>query len=164
VDPVSYPLLLRKSGSAGNRTRDLWICGQELLPLDHRGGHRIIPVVRNLTLDCQQEPTQLNSSIFYTSHSGMKLTSHTFHIKPHLMDSDDGVWHSELVGFWTLSIVRNLKKLENIVSEIGSVSVLRRKDLVQWLKLALSKGPNRVGVFLPTPEDGNRSTLRNVAF
>jgi hypothetical protein len=29
------PLLLRKSGSAGNRTR---ICSQELWPLDHRGG------------------------------------------------------------------------------------------------------------------------------
>jgi hypothetical protein len=30
VDPVPDPLLLRKSGSAGNRTRDLWICNQEL--------------------------------------------------------------------------------------------------------------------------------------
>jgi hypothetical protein len=26
VDPVPDPLLLRKSGSAGNRTRNLWIC------------------------------------------------------------------------------------------------------------------------------------------
>jgi hypothetical protein len=39
VDPVPDPLLLRKSGSAGNRTRDLWISSQELWPLDHRGGH-----------------------------------------------------------------------------------------------------------------------------
>jgi hypothetical protein len=38
VDPVPDPLLLRKSGSAGNRTRDLWICSQELWPLAHRGG------------------------------------------------------------------------------------------------------------------------------
>jgi hypothetical protein len=30
VDPVPDPQLVRKSGSAGNRTRDLW-------PLDHRG-------------------------------------------------------------------------------------------------------------------------------
>jgi hypothetical protein len=36
VDPVPDPLLLRKSGRAGNRTRDLWICSQELWPLDHR--------------------------------------------------------------------------------------------------------------------------------
>ena len=38
VDPVPDPLLLRKSGSAGNRTRDLCICSQKLWPLDHRGG------------------------------------------------------------------------------------------------------------------------------
>jgi hypothetical protein len=38
VDPVPDPLLLRKSGSAGNRIRNLRICSQELWPLDHRGG------------------------------------------------------------------------------------------------------------------------------
>jgi hypothetical protein len=38
VDPAPDPLLLRKSGSVGNRNRDLWICSQELWPLDHRGG------------------------------------------------------------------------------------------------------------------------------
>jgi hypothetical protein len=37
VDPVPDPLLLKKSGSAGNRTRDLWICSQELWTLYHRG-------------------------------------------------------------------------------------------------------------------------------
>jgi hypothetical protein len=37
VDPVPDPLLLRKAGSAGNRTRDLWVCNQELWTLDHRG-------------------------------------------------------------------------------------------------------------------------------
>jgi hypothetical protein len=42
VDPVPDPLLLTKSGSAGNRTRDLWICSQELWPLDHRGGVQLI--------------------------------------------------------------------------------------------------------------------------
>jgi hypothetical protein len=30
VDPIPDPLLLRKSGSSGNRTRYLWICSQEL--------------------------------------------------------------------------------------------------------------------------------------
>jgi hypothetical protein len=38
VDPVPDPLLLRKSGSTGNRTQDLWVSSQELWPLDHRGG------------------------------------------------------------------------------------------------------------------------------
>ena len=36
VDPVPDPLLFRKSGSAGNRTRDLCICSQKLWSLDHR--------------------------------------------------------------------------------------------------------------------------------
>jgi hypothetical protein len=38
VDPVPDPLLLRKFGSAGNRTQDLWVCSQELWPLDQRSG------------------------------------------------------------------------------------------------------------------------------
>jgi hypothetical protein len=41
VDPVPEPLLLRKCGRAGNRTRDLWICSQKLSQLDHRGGPNI---------------------------------------------------------------------------------------------------------------------------
>jgi hypothetical protein len=36
--PVPDPLLLRKSGRAGNQTWDLWICSQKLWPLDHRSG------------------------------------------------------------------------------------------------------------------------------
>jgi hypothetical protein len=39
VDPVPDPLLLRNSGSADNRTRDLCDCSRKLWPLDHRGGH-----------------------------------------------------------------------------------------------------------------------------
>jgi hypothetical protein len=35
-------------------------------------------------------------------------------------------------------------------------------QLVQRLKLVLSKVPNRVGVSLPSPEDGKRSSFRNV--
>jgi hypothetical protein len=60
------------------------------------------------------------------------------------------------------------------VSETGSVSretttllcSLERasNDWVQWLRLALSKEPNRVGVSLPSPEEGNRSSSRNVVF
>jgi hypothetical protein len=39
MDPVPNPPLLRKSGSSGNRTMDLWISSQEILRLDHRCGH-----------------------------------------------------------------------------------------------------------------------------
>jgi hypothetical protein len=37
VNPVPDPLLLRKSGSNGNRNRNHWLSSQELWPLDHRG-------------------------------------------------------------------------------------------------------------------------------
>jgi hypothetical protein len=47
VGSVSDPLLLSKSGSAGNRTPDLWICNQELWLLDHRGGRRKRSPVHN---------------------------------------------------------------------------------------------------------------------
>jgi hypothetical protein len=40
VDPDPDPPLLRKSGSAGNRTQDLWICSQKLWLLDHRGSRK----------------------------------------------------------------------------------------------------------------------------
>jgi hypothetical protein len=35
-------------------------------------------------------------------------------------------------------------------------------DALQTLRLGLSKGPHRVGILVPSPEDGNRSTFRNV--
>jgi hypothetical protein len=35
---------------------------------------------------------------------------------------------------------------------------------VQWLRLALSKGRHRIGVSLPSPEDGNRSSFHNIVF
>jgi len=41
VDPVPDPLLLRKSGSAGDRTRNLCIRSQKLWPLDQRGGRNV---------------------------------------------------------------------------------------------------------------------------
>jgi hypothetical protein len=38
MDPVPDPLFLRECGSAENRTRDHWICNQELRLLDPIGG------------------------------------------------------------------------------------------------------------------------------
>jgi hypothetical protein len=72
-----------------------------------------------------------------------------------------------------------LKTREHNVLETGPVSVLRwrgetptqlspleRVNLsLQWLRLALSKRPNWVGVSCPlSPEDGNRSSFQNVMF
>jgi hypothetical protein len=48
MDPVTDPLLLRKSGIAGNRTWDLRICSQEALTSPKSGG-RSVGIVRLLT-------------------------------------------------------------------------------------------------------------------
>jgi hypothetical protein len=50
MDPVPDPLLLRKSGSAGNRTRGLGVCSQELWPRDHRRGRS--KVIRYIISSC----------------------------------------------------------------------------------------------------------------
>jgi hypothetical protein len=72
VDPVPDPLLLRKFGSAGNRTRDLWTCGQELWPLGHRDG-------RHYCLRCFESSCGTDSkseplySCGYSLHHGLFL-------------------------------------------------------------------------------------------
>jgi hypothetical protein len=41
---------------------------------------------------------------------------------------------------------------------------LERAKQVQLLRLAISKRPNRLGVSLSSPGNGNRSSFRNVVF
>jgi hypothetical protein len=53
VDPVPDPLLLWKSSNAGNRTRGLWICSQELWPLDHRRSFYYIQT-NSMALVCER--------------------------------------------------------------------------------------------------------------
>jgi hypothetical protein len=53
--------------------------------------------------------------------------------------------------------------LYKLHSSYGACRFYRVLTMVQWLRLALSKGPNRIGVS-PSPEDGNRSSFRNVVF
>jgi hypothetical protein len=85
-----------------------------------------------------------------------------------------------LQGFRTLSIIWNPKRntKDHNVSETGSVSLLRwggggrhimcwvcqKANLNHWTRLALSNGPNRVGVSHPLPEDRNRSSFWNTVF
>jgi hypothetical protein len=55
VYPVPDPLFLRKCGSAGNQTRDLWICSQELWPLDRRDGRNSIICYVSLHIHCLRQ-------------------------------------------------------------------------------------------------------------
>jgi hypothetical protein len=80
VDPVPDPLLHRKSGSAGNRTRDLWICSRELWPLDHRGG----PIYQNSVLTSQEKyyvpATKINRLMPFNEKFALNCENHTKHI------------------------------------------------------------------------------------
>jgi hypothetical protein len=70
--------------------------------------------------------------------------------------------NSESLDFWTLSIVRNSKQTENILFRKLDVSVFRWEE---GTVIEVSfRGLNRVGVSLPSPEDGKRSSFRNVVF
>jgi hypothetical protein len=51
---------------------------------------------------------------------------------------------------------------ERETDRLALLGLLERASNIQRLRLALSKRPNRVGVFFPSPEDGNRLNLRNI--
>jgi hypothetical protein len=63
VDPVPDPLLLRKSGSAGNRTRTPGSVSRNSWPLDHRGGH----------VEIRQEIISFIHSFLYSFHTLISL-------------------------------------------------------------------------------------------
>jgi hypothetical protein len=82
VDLVPGPLLLRKSGSVGNRTRLLWICSQEICSLNYRGGlHFIISADKTASLNIHIDELILSAGAKLTSyHMGSPIPN----IKSHL--------------------------------------------------------------------------------
>ena len=80
MDPDPDPLLLRKSGSAGNRTRDLCICSQKLWSLDQRGGRCggnltfFYFIVNKKKLKCARV-----QSLRRTAHTGSRGIALSFH-------------------------------------------------------------------------------------
>jgi hypothetical protein len=76
VDPVPDPLLLRESGSAGNRTQELWICSQKLRPLDRRGGPLECKLLEygNISRKRQRENIFNNNKTFFTTNKSACYT------------------------------------------------------------------------------------------
>jgi hypothetical protein len=70
VDPAPDQLLLRKSGSRESNP-DLWICSQELWPLDHRGG----PSSSNRTIVCKNPFFLLNTCMSHLVSSSERITA-----------------------------------------------------------------------------------------
>jgi len=90
VHPVPDPLPLRKSGSAGNRTRDLCICSQKLWPLDQRGGlvqpvpYFNVSVLNYIQLGNAPVPTcsiQSTPPVFRDSESNLQTSSRTLRMR-----------------------------------------------------------------------------------
>jgi hypothetical protein len=72
------------------------------------------------------------------------------------------------ISWRNVSLLVNLQSPHNSITQnhllwglCPSSGILTRK---QWLRWALSTGPNRVGVSFPLPEDGNRLSFRNDVF
>jgi hypothetical protein len=65
--------------------------------------------------------------------------------------------------FWKLNLYASSGEERETHTLLG---LLESVDHNYWttLRLALSKGHNRVGVFLPSLEDGNRSNFRDFVF
>jgi hypothetical protein len=95
VNPVPHPLLLRKSGSAGNRTQNLWTCSQELWPLDHRGGLHCCIVWRN---------TPLPPSALLLTRLRMVYSSHLSYVVLHPRKQNYASWLSAAQNLHGLAI------------------------------------------------------------
>jgi hypothetical protein len=74
----------------------------------------------------------------------------------------------ELIPLYLVSTVACMSyRISLRVHHNFSMQFYRRKVpyyWVQWLRLALSEGPNRVGVSRLSPEDGNRFSFWNTVF
>jgi hypothetical protein len=95
VDPVPDPLLLRKSGSAGNGARDLWIYNQELWPPDHRGGQSNGYVWKNYRCQFSRDFQPFLNYWYYCiiPHFEVKITR--FHYS-----SCVGIFLGDVVHWW----------------------------------------------------------------
>jgi hypothetical protein len=77
------------------------------------------------------------------------------------MDSDD------TQNYWDFGLCPSSGILETRKQHFGNWNCfcpqVKGEDTYS-IGLALSKGPDRVGVFPPSPEDGNRSRFQNIVF
>jgi hypothetical protein len=96
VDPVLDPLLIRKSGSTGNRTWDLWICSQELWSLDEVNLNNDLCFARCWfeIINCVHTLWMLLVSISWVNRRRMYNTTslQTCRMATHRQDA--GMWYS----------------------------------------------------------------------
>jgi hypothetical protein len=77
VDPIPDPLLLRKFGSTGNWTQDLWICSQELWPLNYSGSLNVCHLFSLTMFHDTNVPFHLR---IYTNYICIQLANFLFSV------------------------------------------------------------------------------------
>jgi hypothetical protein len=132
VDPVPDPLLLRKSGNAGNRTRDLWVSSQELWPLDYNfvcGSIRV-----------------------WSMLSDIKGGTLTEGIWEEGVDGIFGQKRDEMTGGW-----RKLhnEKFHNLYSSPSIIRIIRARRM-QWARHVMQMGTKRTVYRLIRKPEGKR--------
>jgi hypothetical protein len=106
-----------------------------------------------------------------TSGPALGYVTTSKNVKPQIQDLRDLQHWKPLPDKWWRH--NRLKRLSMCYDEMqcvwisDSVIVVNKSNyqsLDQWFGLALPKGPNRVGTFVTSPEDGNRSSFWNDVF
>jgi hypothetical protein len=151
VNPVPDPLHSRKSGCAGNRTRDLCICSQKLWPLDHRGSRR------NAVTNCIKtlQSHQLNW-LFTTLSSLWKLNLNlklglNLNVGSDLRSASE-VRRTPLLTINTSTRITLLRRLTNLYPFLKVTSWGRRRGIFSHCNQrssawnAYSKGKRKDGV------------------
>jgi hypothetical protein len=114
VDPVPDPLLLRKFGSFGNQSRDLWICSQELWPTQRRSvGYYNILRENTFLISCEIISICICIK-FYISYNIVSLLCY-------ILRTETAPWKRKLSYFMRTNIIVNI--LDKIVGLFLSLSL-----------------------------------------
>jgi hypothetical protein len=118
VDPVPDPLLLRKSGSAGNRTRDLRICSQEHTYTKHKLAYWVffIMFTQNVCLNWV--------NFFRDKNKCMKSATTLLH----------GYWHTTNISQWGYCMTFICLSSVRVTSGARAGGQFAPVKLRQWVK------------------------------
>jgi hypothetical protein len=109
---------------------------------------------------CNRYPSRCCSRLLQTFDSTSPWRRLRHFQQIHSVYSSASCW---AVGYYS-ELLGFWLALSNGPNRVGVSLPTPEEGKGQWCRSALSKGPNRVGVSLPLPEEGNRFSFQNVVF